>query len=75
MDTLFTQLSLVPRCNLLLFLFFDALNLNFKSPFKKADMSHQATCFPAEELCWEGWVRKVLLKGVFMYVNCTMYCY
>ena len=37
-------------------------------------MNHQATCFPAESLCWEGRVRKVLLKGVFMYVNCTMYC-
>lgn len=38
-------------------------------------MSQHATCFPAEELRWEGRVRRVLLKGVFMSVNCTMYCY
>lgn len=54
---------------------FDALNLDSESPFKKASMNHQATRFPAKGLCWEGQVRKVLLKGVFMYVNCTMYCY
>lgn len=46
MDTSVTKLSLVVL--ICFFFIFDALNLDSKSPFKKASMSHQATCFPAE---------------------------